>query len=248
MNKTQNSHRQNRGHPYWVGILGVLMGFPFSTYGLVKADIDDTIKLKVIFSHRDTNRITIDNSRVSQVFGIDELMAIQFDEENGQCFVKAKSNPGHPVTLTLITEDGETQDLEVTFADTASEVVVLHSIKKDLQPLSEVMGEGIESLQPQAVEVLKQLVRGQIPKGLSVMSLSEKQGTKLTNGVSIQYEKRLIGGGFEVMLGSLSSTECVTIKESQLAGEHDLAVYISQPEIKPGETVSCMVVRQRGAQ
>lgn len=101
---------------------GIFLGMS-NVYGLVTSDIDDTRKLKVTLSAKDTNRITIDNSRIAQVFGIEELMAIQFDEENGQCFVKAKTNPGHPVTLTLITEEGETQDLEITFADQSSEVV-----------------------------------------------------------------------------------------------------------------------------
>ncbi|MDP3935843.1 MAG: type-F conjugative transfer system secretin TraK, partial [Alphaproteobacteria bacterium] len=93
----------------------ILIGLMSSacSYGLVTSDIDDTQKLKVTLSAKDTNRITIDNSRIAQVFGVEELMAIQFDEENGQCFVKAKTNPGHPVTLTLITEEGETQDVEV---------------------------------------------------------------------------------------------------------------------------------------
>ena len=113
---------------------GILLGMS-NVYGLVTADIDDTQKLKVTLSAKDTNRITIDNSRIAQVFGVEELMAIQFDEENGQCFVKAKINPGHPVTLTLITEEGETQDVEVTFADVSSEVVRLHSLKNLYQTL-----------------------------------------------------------------------------------------------------------------
>lgn len=87
--------------------------------------MNDLKPLKVSFSQRDTNRVTIENGRIAKVFGTEELMAIQFDEENGQCFVKAKSHPGHPVTLTVITESGETQDLEITFKDVASEVVVL---------------------------------------------------------------------------------------------------------------------------
>ena len=143
------------------------------SYGLVTADIDDTQKLKVTLSAKDTNRITIDNSRIA-VFGVEELMAIQFDEENGQCFVKAKTNPGHPVTLTLITEEGETQDLEVTFADVPSELVRLHSLKKALKPLSEVVGDDEENGHAEAIELMKQLVRQQVPKGFTVMGLDRK--------------------------------------------------------------------------
>jgi type-F conjugative transfer system secretin TraK len=226
---------------------GIFLGMS-NVYGLVTSDIDDTRKLKVTLSAKDTNRITIDNSRIAQVFGIEELMAIQFDEENGQCFVKAKTNPGHPVTLTLITEEGETQDLEITFADQSSEVVRLHSIKKDLQPLSEVMGDKEISLHTQAVELMKQMVRGQPPKGLRAMHLSDQPEVSLSNGVTLQMTQRLQGGGFEAIMGTLrnpSDTRQV-LKESWIAGEQDLAIYLSQRDLHPGQSAAYMIIRKRG--
>lgn len=246
MNSTVNIH-QLRYHVLM--LLGLISYSPWTTlYGLVTAEIDETQKLKVTFSQRDTNRISIDNSRISQVFGVEELMAIQFDEENGQCFVKAKTNPGHPVTLTLITEEGETQDLEITFADQSSEVVRLHSIKKDLKPLSEAVSEDEINLQMQAVELIKQLVRQQRPKGLSVIHLSDQPEVPLSNGVTLQITQQLRGGGFEVIVGALlnSSDARRVLNESQIAGEQDLAIYLSQRDLHPGQSAAYMIIRKRG--
>jgi hypothetical protein len=216
--------------------------------GIVKADIDDTQKLSVRLSIKDTNRITIDNSRIAQVFGIEELMAIQFDEENGQCFVKAKSNPGYPVTLTLITEEGETQDLEITFADVPSEVVRLHSIKKDLRPLSDVVDDSGELNHHHAVELIKQLVRNQIPKGFTVMELSDPSDRILGNGCTVRYIKRLTGVGWDVYVGSVKnpSRSLVGLKESVVAEEPDVAVYLSQLELHEGQSATCVIIRKRG--
>lgn len=218
------------------------------SYGLVTADIDDTQKLKVTLSAKDTNRITIDNSRIAQVFGVEELMAIQFDEENGQCFVKAKTNPGYPVTLTLITEEGETQDVEVTFAEVPSEVVRLHSLKKDLKPLSEVVGDDDGSDHAEAIELMKHLVRQQVPKGFSVMDLTDPKDRALRNGCTLQLLKRLTGRGWEILLGSVKNpTESmIRIKESTLASEQDIAVYVSQGELHPGQAATCVMIRKRG--
>jgi type-F conjugative transfer system secretin TraK len=226
---------------------GILLGTS-NVYGLVVSDIDDTQKLKVTLSIKDTNRITIDNSRIAQVFGVEELMAIQFDEENGQCFVKAKTNPGHPVTLTLITEEGETQDLEVTFADVPSELVRLHSLKKDLKPLSEVVGDDDGSVHAEAIELMKQLVRQQIPKGFSVSELSDTKERVLKNGCTLQTLKRLTGRGWEILLGRVKNpTESIIrIKESGLASEQDIAVYLSQGELHPGQAATCVMIRKRG--
>jgi type-F conjugative transfer system secretin TraK len=218
------------------------------SYGLVKADIDDTQKLKVTLSAKDTNRITIDNSRIAQVFGVEELMAIQFDEENGQCFVKAKTNPGHPVTLTLITEEGETQDLEVTFADVPSEVVRLHSLKKDLKPLSDVVGNDEENVHAEAIELMKHLVRQQVPKGFSVSDLPGTKERVLKNGCTLQTLKRLTGRGWEIWLGNVKNpTEAlIRLKESAFASEQDIAVYVSQGELHPGQAATCVMIRKRG--
>jgi type-F conjugative transfer system secretin TraK len=230
-----------------VVIVGILLGTS-KIYGLVTSDIDDTQKLKVTLSAKDTNRITIDNSRIAQVFGVEDLMAIQFDEENGQCFVKAKNNPGHPVTLTLITEEGETQDVEVTFADVPSEVVRLHSLKKELKPLSEVLGDDDGSGHAEAIELIKHLVRQQIPTGFTVMELSDTQEKVLKNGGTLQTLKRLTGRGWEILLGSVKNpTESmIRIKESVFAGEHDVVVYVSQQELHPGQAVTCVMIRKRG--
>jgi type-F conjugative transfer system secretin TraK len=226
---------------------GILLGTS-NVYGLVTSDIDDTQKLKVTLSAKDTNRITIDNSRIAQVFGVEELMAIQFDEENGQCFVKAKTNPGHPVTLTLITEEGETQDLEVTFADVPSELVRLHSLKKDLKPLSEVVGDDDGSLHAEAIELMKQLVKQKIPTGFSVSDLSDTKERVLKNGCTLQTLKRLTGRGWEIWLGNVKNpTDAVIrIKESVLASEQDIAVYLSQGELPPGQAATCVMIRKRG--
>jgi type-F conjugative transfer system secretin TraK len=225
---------------------GILLGVS-NVYGLVTSDIDDTQKLKVTLSAKDTNRITIDNSRIAQVFGVEELMAIQFDEENGQCFVKAKTNPGHPVTLTLITEEGETQDVEVTFADVPSEVVRLHSIKKELKPLSDVVDDD-GSGHAEAVELIKQLVRQQIPTGFTVMELSDTKERTLRNGGTLQTLKRLTGRGWEVLMGRIQNptASMIRIKESVLASEQDVAVYLSQGELHTGQSATCVMIRKRG--
>lgn len=229
--------------------LGILTQAFLSVEALVEADIDDTQTLKVTFSQRDTNRIAIDNSRIAQVFGVEELMAIQFDEENGQCFVKAKVNPGHPVTLTLITEDGETQDLEINFTDKPSEVVRLHSLKKGLQPLSEALAnEEDSSFHTQAVAFIKQLVKHQQPKGLKLVPLANQARRTLVNGASFQITKQFRGLDVDVQIGTVqnSSDSTLSLKEAQLAEADELAIYLSQRDLYPGQEASVILIRKRG--
>lgn len=246
----RRTYNQEHIHRLIAGVtFGILSQAFLNVEALVEADIDDTQKLKVNFSQRDTNRISIDNSRIAQVFGVEELMAIQFDEENGQCFVKAKVNPGHPVTLTLITEEGETQDIEINFTDKPSEVVRLHSIKKGLQPLSETFAdEEDSSIHTQAVELIKQLVKNQQPKGLKLVPLANQPSRTLVNGASFQITKQFRGLGVDVRIGTIqnSSDSKLSLKEAQIAEADDVAIYLSQRELHPGQSTSVILIRKRG--
>jgi hypothetical protein len=215
-----------------------------SAWGLVKADINSTQKLKATFSLQDTNRITVENGRIAQVFGVDDLFAIQFDEENGQCFVKAKSNPGHAVTITVITEDNETQDIEATFTEKSSETVILHSPKGDFN----VTVDSFEPKEDLGVEIIKKLVRNEIPKGFAVMKLSEAYQNQI-RGLEAIVLQRLTGSGVEVLVGTLKNPldDTVTLNESKLASIEDLAVYVGQSELKSGSSTGFIVVRKKGA-
>lgn len=181
-------------------------------WGLVTSNLHETNKLKVTFSIKDTNRIVIDNSRIAQLFGVDNVLDYQFDEINGQCFVKARHNPGHPITLTLVSEEGESQALEVSFGEVPSEVVVLHSLKKDNQVVEKALTGGNDE-QRKAVEIIKEILCGRVPKGFEIKS---------DKGI----ERYFSNGQWDVIV--LSTREDKIIKASSIATPKDIAIYIGE--------------------
>lgn len=98
-----------------------------SASALIKADIDSNKKFKVILSAKDNNRIAIERGKIDKVYGAGSNLYLESDESTGQLFVKPRETLQSPVTITVITDKQETQDIEITFSDISSESLLLRS-------------------------------------------------------------------------------------------------------------------------
>lgn len=80
------------------------------------------------------------------------------------------------------------------------------------------------------------------------MDLTDPKDRALRNGCTLQLLKRLTGRGWKILIGSVKNpTEgVIRIKESALASEQDIAVCVSQQELQPGQTATCVIIRKRG--
>jgi conjugal transfer pilus assembly protein TraK len=111
--------------------LEALQTYPLKTQG----------HLTVTVSRDQQNRIAVKDDRISQIFCSDGQLEIKTDEVHGQIFVRFLEKEAEPLSLTLITEKGVTQDLTLKPSKRASESIVLTdpTIKKKIvqeSPLS----------------------------------------------------------------------------------------------------------------
>lgn len=221
----------------------LLLGLTSFPWALVKSNLHETNKLKVTFSSKDTNRVVIDNSRIAQIFGVEDVLDYQFDEVNGQCFVKLKQNPGHPITVTLVSEEGETQSLEVSFAEVPSESVILHSLKKEQKADSKRDNVGRQEEQ-KAVEVIKNILCGKALKGFEVQSTPAKEWQMK----EAEVHQAFSNGKLMVVVYYLKNTTQKTqsLSPSQMCHPRDVAIYSSHSVLQPGMT--CKIIRVMGGQ
>lgn len=80
------------------------------------------------FSSRHHNRIVVQNGRIATVVVPEGNITANLEETSGQLFINAL-HPNPPVTtISVVTESGEVQDLEIEFEDIQSETLVLTPI------------------------------------------------------------------------------------------------------------------------
>lgn len=94
-------------------LLGISLFLGHETHaGSQVLKIDANSRLEASIARDYLNRITASNDRITQVFGDEASYAIQVDENKGQIFIKpSEANGLKPISLTVITEMGQVQDL-----------------------------------------------------------------------------------------------------------------------------------------
>jgi hypothetical protein len=71
-------------------------------------------RIRAVVSYDSMNRIAFANDRIAQVFGDEEAYTLQSDEARGQIFLKpTEANGTKPIYITLTTEQGSVQDIEL---------------------------------------------------------------------------------------------------------------------------------------
>ena len=115
------------------------------------------------------NRLTVANDRIVNVFGDDGAFVAQTDDNTGQVFIKSTpENLQKPLSLTIITENGSTQDLTLNPRQTKAATIILKSPYKNKATAEDALLPGNlstqASLQEQEIQVLRKAVLGELPR------------------------------------------------------------------------------------
>ena len=135
----------------------------------------DNKRLEAVINSESMNRIAVANDRITQIFGDEGTFESQNDETTGQIFLKPTVENGiKNLSLTLITEQGVTQDLTLKPTAKSAATIILKNTKGSQilpgvqQPSSQPQEMGLSmdkgmSAQNQILDVLKLAVMGQLP-------------------------------------------------------------------------------------
>lgn len=130
-------------------------------------------RLEAAICANSMNRIAVANDRITQIFGDEGTFESQNDEATGQIFLKPTlQNGSQNLSLTLITEQGVTQDLTLKPTAPSAQTIILGrdssggSLPQDgIQSPAEpaLTPEKTLPLQEQLLTLIKQVLRGQLP-------------------------------------------------------------------------------------
>jgi len=187
------------------------------------------------------NRIAVTNDRIVNIFGDDGLFVTQTDEESGQVFIKPTSDNGvKPLSITLTTENGLTQDLTLTPLDETAATLILKSPQRTGSSLSpqETLLPGFSSTHSenqtnQWISVMRQAVIGTLAES----SVKGSRSIGQEAGLQLHYEKSYQSGSFLVQVWSLKNTAYFTqeLLEKNFYQVGDLALSLQKRVLEPKE-------------
>lgn len=214
-------------------------------------------RLKAVISSDSMNRFGVANDRITQVFGDQEAYEVQIEENTGQVFLKpTQENGNKPLSVTLITEAGVTQDMTLEPQMRDATTVILKNtsaIKSQSQPQPahpsyQSQSLGLQapnygaplSYQEQVILAMKQLVAGTS----SSIDIDEVFHRKTPPGLrACLMNDYQLGDfkGFKVEVKNVGELT-VDIVEKDFYQQGDLAFCFEKRVLAPGEVTILYVV------
>jgi type-F conjugative transfer system secretin TraK len=189
--------------------------------------------LTVTVSKDQQNRIAVKNDRISQIFCSDGQLEIKTDEVHGQIFVRFLEKEAQPLSLTLITEKGVTQDLTLRPSKRVSESIVL----TDPTPQKKVVQESpLKLLQDMRSRKILMLKTAKADRSLKSETLTLTLLGSVTSG---EFEGRL----FEL---ENTSPKTVYLHEKHFALPKDRVLVLEDLRLTPKQKTELWVVSSRG--
>lgn len=220
------------------------------TYPLV-----DHQKTELEISKTELNRIAVSGDRIQQVFGAEGLFDVQTDDEGGQIFLKLNSGIHIPnsksITVTLITEDGLTQDLKLIPRGIDSQSILFKPSIKGPADESLLTEKTKESKESSVLTLMKAMVRNEEMDGFTKASCEgssfvapkiEALENLKTDCLSTYLGERLQGRRYSLVN---QGTTPIHLKEEDFAGPEDLALILMKSTLHPQETITFYVISRR---
>lgn len=207
--------------------------------------IDENARVEAKIAANVMNRLAVINDRIVNIFGEEETFTIQTDEHTGQVFIKPTPDNGNkPIALTIITENGLTQDLTLIPTQTKAATIILkQAANKSYNPGLEVL-PGLSRNQTKEEEwlrVLKQAVLGELP----VLPVTGLQGSRKVANLQIKFNKCYQAGAYFIQVWKIknNSRELQELHEKQFFNGGDIALSLTSTTLAPDEQTLLYVLR-----
>lgn len=81
---------------------------------VITKTLNEQVRISAPIAAAELNRISVQGDRIHQIFGAEGKFNVETDNESGQLFLKPlNAADRHAINITIITENGNTQDLKL---------------------------------------------------------------------------------------------------------------------------------------
>lgn len=203
--------------------------------------LNESKRIEAPVSAREITRITVQDDRIQQVFGADGKFNAETDEESGQLFVKPlDSSASKPVNLTVVTENGITQDLKLVPQAGEAESIILKSTTTT-QKASRTESAG--SYAGGLVKLVQGAASGNSVEGHNPVRCPDAQRSA-PDSLKLEPLQCWQGASWQIVRYRMTSqvADNLVLSEEQLARSRDVALALGAPRLKAGQATSLIVI------
>jgi type-F conjugative transfer system secretin TraK len=199
---------------------------------------------EVLVSSTEHTRISVENDRISQIFGMDGRLSFELDEMNGQVFITpTPGTEGHLLLITLTTEKGLTHDLRIKPIKRPAEAILL-------RPKTQGFQERVsppESYQGLLLELIKAYTTDTLNELNKVTALQKSPSEKIEPDLTLQPIREIHSPQFIGKVCRVKNKGDTTLLLSlpQFSKFKPLAVAFSTRVLKPLEQTEVFLILAR---
>ena len=200
--------------------------------------LNEEHRLSAPIASHSLNRLVVVGDRIQHLFGEDEAFSLQSDEQSGQVFIKPSLGNGNkPLVLTLITENGLTQDLDLIPGASESSTIILKP--KSHQASEGSAPEAAQSPMQQGIETLRQAVLGRLP-----LQDTHKASARSHKSFELKHQKTYSAKDLKVEVWGLKNKTKVLQEgfEEDFYQKGDLALSLEKKILAPGEHTTLYIL------
>ena len=206
-------------------------------------EINTTQSLCCTFSSKHHNRILIDKSRIKKIIFPEDKLYVRIEEGSGQVFVQAKNLIEEKIVVSIISQEGLVQDIEIQFVDQPSQVVILREYDnqpaKPLQELHSCQGTISKCGLKKTIE---SILNRKIPDGYVSAPITQSTW-KIKPGISAKLVGYLKGAYEDLYIYQVRNTRLMRkcLLEKELVCPNSPWVFLEKNYLKSRETVLAIV-------
>jgi type-F conjugative transfer system secretin TraK len=144
-----------------------------SAHAAITRNLDETRVIEVPISQEGLTRIKVQDDRILNVFGNAGEYVLETDENQGQVFIRpqpSEEGTSSPISLTLTTEAGYTQDLRLIPKHQAADAIILktdNALRQEIEkgPFNGTKRASTPLFREEIEGLMQALQEGRIPLG-----------------------------------------------------------------------------------
>lgn len=226
-----------------IRIVGAALLFCFGVNAEQFKMTDEIIHSKI--SYQNLNRIKVKGDKIDSIAGIETAFHFEKNDRTGEIFIRPTEDNGYsPISLSLTTVSGKTQDLQLEVVDGEANTIELVAEKEEY-PQIDLSAMNEESsgndYEESICSVMKKFIN--LPKDFPEVEVkaSDRKHAHLTANL----EKAYMIDGYIALKYKVTTklSRASRLDERMFSRKGDISLSLSCLEIHPGFSVSLYVLR-----
>ncbi len=187
-------------------------------------------------------RISVENDRIAQLFGIDGRVSFEVDELNGQVFITPSPDlKGNPVLITVTTEKGLTHDLRIKPIQKPADAILL---RPKSQPIHGNFSQEIKSFEKLIIEFMEGYLRGNNTDDYQFTKLEDQIVDEISPELELTQFRQIQSSQFvgKVCQVKNEGDHALLLGSHHFAKYQPLAIAFQKRDLKPSEQTEVLII------